>query len=109
MSAQVIRTRRRRPGPSLRDQGLNQRALGISPRQLRGLPDEEIKRRLAAAAEKVGRRTSGPVTPPTDPTPTVARKRTLGMPGCSACAGSGWSEAASGAVAPCECREGVIL
>ncbi len=108
MSAPTTRTRRRRPGPSLRDQGLNQRALGISPRQLRGLSDDEIKRRLAAAAEKVGRRASGPVTPPTDPTPTVARKRTLGMPGCSACAGSGWDETEAGAV-PCPCREGEIL
>jgi len=108
MSAPTTRTRRRRPGPSLRDQGLNQRALGISPRQLRGLSDEEIKRRLAAAAEKVGRRTSGPVTPPTDPTPIVAKKRTLGMPGCPVCVGSGWAET-SGGVEPCACRDGVIL
>ena len=49
----TTRKRQRRPGPSPRDLGLNQRALGISPRQLRGLPEAEIQRRLAAAAEKV--------------------------------------------------------
>lgn len=119
MSAQVIRF----PAPSertaptkrrtkLRELGLSPRQLGLNPRALEGLSADEIAQRVAHAADTVRRRAPGPVVPPASrrpPRPTVERPKTAGIPGCPACAGSGWADHEGNTVAPCECREGVML
>ena len=116
MSAQVYRfptpdERQKRP-PKLRDLGLSPRQLGLNPRAVRGLTQDEIAQRVAQAAGTVRRRLPGPVAAPTNrrpPRPTVERRKSAGMPGCRVCAGSGWADVEGNTVEPCECREGVML
>lgn len=121
MSAQVYRfptpderqAPTKRPRMRTRDLGLSPRQLGLNPRALEGLSADEIAQRVARAADTVRRRVPGPVAPPTPrrtpPRSTVERRKSAGIPGCPVCAGSGWADVEGNAVAPCECRDGVVL
>lgn len=97
MSAQAKRPTARQLGLNPRALGINPkatgtnaRALGVNPRALdeRG---QEAPQQAAQAARR-----------------TVELRRTVGIPGCRLCGGTGWAETETNTVAECDCRQGVI-